>query len=164
MRISTFNVQGCTKQEKQIQLIADMHHYAVDICMLQETKASDKTIIVENSKFKIILKAVKTPSYGMGMILSNHWASKLSHFEYAPQSERIAIAIFSHTNNTNNNKKFNKSINVYAPTQQRFKTNTRERELMYDQLEQIIQDTNRFNTELFVIGDLNSVVGLRRTG
>ena len=40
-------------------------------------------------------------------------------------------------------------------------TNTRERELMYDQLEQIIQDTNRYNTELFVIGDLNSVVGLR---
>ena len=170
--LATFNVRGLSKENKQNQLARDIEKYNVDICCLQEVKI--KEVVDKNvGNCRLITVGAEMKDYGNGFMISSKWKDAISN--YWKVSERISV-IQIKTNKSIKNKNINDNnyhtilngtkmkisktkqtrhtitiINVYAPTTERVIENFKELDIMYTQLNDLVNKFKKLSTSLVCI-------------
>lgn len=163
-KLATWNIQGGIHSQYDAETISrDFEKYGVDIGVLQETKCGDFRYTSEQGTQVICLESDedthKARRYGQGFIISKKWSKHLWGIKRI--TDRISVAQFQ-LNKTGQKRCKMCVINVYGPTSLRQQEFPEEVDAYYDTLHHTVTQYSKSNYIVFMAGDLNAKLGLKK--
>ena len=167
-KLASWNLQGGLRDGYSFECVArDMSKRQVSIGCLQETHNHDGAHKDCKGGRVVCLEESKTDQqcrYGLGFFIGESLTDRI--LDYRLISNRIAVLRLHNTPRGVSGPRCKPTtvciVNVYAPTSQRAVKHPAEYRRFYEQLETTVRELRRKSVAVFVAGDFNSKLGLRR--
>lgn len=159
--LATLNVRGLGGYKKEC-IAKDMESYKVDICALQETKAPAEDCWIDPN-YRIITFDHETPARGVGFVFGQKLVPFLHRAWRAPESERIAYAVFRIPLAKKGNFEI-RAINGYGITSPDAAAHPDERTKFYEIISKELDKFKSSRGITILLGDFNAKVGPRKPG